>query len=600
MNRMWRSLAVLLLTFGWLAGVPAVAQADGTDDRLTDYQVVATFDASGTAAVQLSLSVDFGDTAGHGPFLVFPLRQAIADDPDQWRMIDLTLGQVTSPSGADATVATEESDGNLVIRVGSEGRTFTGVQTYQVNYTVRGLIAPRQAQSGLDEINWNALGDGWELPVDRVAVTLVGPVDVTKTACFTGSGDQYTAACQSAHTTTAATFSAEGLGPNTGVQVVAGFPAGTFTGAEPRYTKRYWIGNMFPVTPFTGGVTALLGALGVALVARSSGRRNRDEVFVGLTPGVLPAPGQEVPVGLPTDQAPVAVAFTPPAGVRPGEAGTLVDSIADDRDITATIVDLAVRNQLQITQTAPKEWTFVRRFNPQDQLCDYEERFLDRLFSSGNRVSTQALRDESYATLMADVRKSLYDRVVELHWFRANPSHVRAGAIVGGVALIGLGVGLGFLAGLVGWGLLGLAVVLSGLAVLVRSNHFGRRTATGSAILAQTKGFELYLTTAEAEQIRFEEGIDVFSRYLPYAIVFGVAERWTKIFQQLADAGRYTFNPYWYAGYGYVPRLDQLGSSLSELGSTVSSSLQAATAATSGGSGFSGGGGFGGGGGGTW
>ena len=163
-----------------------------------------------------------------------------------------------------------------------------------------------------------------------------------------------------------------------------------------------------------------------------------------------------------------------------------------------------------------------------------------------------------------------------------------------------VGAGLGFLAGFLGWGLIGLAGVIVGAGVLIRSNHFGRRTATGSAVLAQTKGFELYLTTAEADQIKFEEGIDVFSRYLPYAIVFGVAERWTKIFQELADQGRYTFNPYWYAGYGFAPRLDQLGSSLSALGSTMSSSLQAATAATSGGSGFSGGGGFGGGGGGTW
>ena len=83
-------------------------------------------------------------------------------------------------------------------------------------------------------------------------------------------------------------------------------------------------------------------------------------------------------------RAPVAVAFTPPRDVRPGEAGTLVDSVADDRDVTATIVDLAVRNQLQITQTAPKQWTFTRRINTADQLTDYEERFLNRLFSAGN------------------------------------------------------------------------------------------------------------------------------------------------------------------------------------------------------------------------
>ena len=51
------------------------------------------------------------------------------------------------------------------------------------------------------------------------------------------------------------------------------------------------------------------------------------------------------------------------------------------------------------------------------------------------------------------------------------------------------------------------------------------------------QGFRRYLETAEADQIRFEEGQDLFSRYLPYAIIFGVAERWAKVFDDLAKSG---------------------------------------------------------------
>ena len=54
------------------------------------------------------------------------------------------------------------------------------------------------------------------------------------------------------------------------------------------------------------------------------------------------------------------------------------------------------------------------------------------------------------------------------------------------------------------------------------------RTADGSAVLAQSKGFEHYIATAEANQIRWEEAQDVFSRFLPYAIVFGLADRWAE------------------------------------------------------------------------
>jgi hypothetical protein len=266
-------------------------------------------------------------------------------------------------------------------------------------------------------------------------------------------------------------------------------------------------------------------------------------------------------------------------------------------------VDLAVRGHLKIAQPGKHDFEFTL-LSGGDQLVDYESNLLSRLFARGNQVTTDNLKDESYAGLLNDTRGDLYQRVsTELRWFTRNPVMVRGLAIVGGVGLVIVGVGLGLLLGLVGWGLLGLAGVITGVGVLIMNNKFGARTADGSAVLAQAKGFELYLTTAEADQIKFEEGIDVFSRYLPYAMVFGVAERWTKVFEQLAARGAYTFPTYWYVGYYGGFGMGGLSSSMNALTSSISSSLQAATAASSassGGSGFSGGGGFGGGGGGGW
>ena len=345
----------------------------------------------------------------------------------------------------------------------------------------------------------------------------------------------------------------------------------------------------------------MLAALGLAAVFRRTRRSRRDQVYLGLTPGVVPAPNQEVSVGYASQDAPVAVRFNPPDGARPGELGTLLDATADNSDVTATIIDLAVRGHLQITQTGKKDWTFTR-LRRSDDLADYESGLLSKLFSSGSTVTTDELRKPEHAGVLTDARTALHRRVAtELGWFTRNPATVRGLVIAAGVALIAAGVGLGLLLGTFGWGLVGAAGVLVGVVVLILNNRFGSRTATGSAVLAQTKGFELYLRTAEADQIKFEEGIDVFSRYLPYAIMFGVAERWTKVFEELAAAGRYTFDTgYWYVGYGYGFNAHTFASSMDTLSATMSSSMQAATAATSGGSGFSGGGGFGGGGGGGW
>ncbi len=46
-------------------------------------------------------------------------------------------------------------------------------------------------------------------------------------------------------------------------------------------------------------------------------------------------------------------------------------------------------------------------------------------------------------------------------------------------------------------------------------------------------------------------GEDLFSRYLPYAIVFGLTERWAGVFGDLAARGERVPEPAWYHGYGY-------------------------------------------------
>ena len=102
--------------------------------------------------------------------------------------------------------------------------------------------------------------------------------------------------------------------------------------------------------------------------------------------------------------------------------------------------------------------------------------------------------------------------------------------------------------------------------------------------------------TAEASQIRFEEASAIFSRYLPYAIVFGVADRWAGTFQKVAEAaqaaGQPLLMPAWYIYNGamfpnFTGIADGAGSFASSAGGTFAAT---ASSGSSGGSGFSGGG----------
>src|SRR4029453_8422565 len=120
--------------------------------------------------------------------------------------------------------------------------------------------------------------------------------------------------------------------------------------------------------------------------------------------------------------------------------------------------------------------------------------------------------------------------------------------------------------------------VIAGLVLLFVAPRMPARTAKGTAALAQAKGFREYLVTAEADQIRFEEGEDVFSRYLPFAIVFGVTERWAKVFQDLAERGVDIGTPSWYVGNYYAGSAFSyaaFGSSMDSFSTETSGSIAA-------------------------
>lgn len=602
MNRLWRVLIAAVLACGWLVVLAPDANAeDGKSWRIDRFHMDVELDQRGTATVRLSLDFNFGREAGHGPFISLPTRQETSD-PRKWLDLGVKFVEASSPSGANSnTQVIRDSDG-ILLKIGRKGETFTGVHTYEITYQLTGLVAANHKDSGLDEFNWNAVGPLWQVPISDVSVRLTGPAQISKATCFYGSG--YDTSCSAEHDGATASYAVGYLSAETPMQVVAGFPAGTFPGVTQTFSPRHSLETMFPLTPATGATTLGLSVLGGWLVRARVKRRLRDEAYLGLPPGIVPAQGQQTQVGEVT-KLPVAVQFQPPRGARPGEVGTLLDASADNEDVTATIIDLAVRGYLVITPLGDGDYAFERTQRSSSDLVDYERNVLKVLFQNGPRVTTEEMADEDYAPLLSETRSKLYQRVVELKWFRKNPSHTRLLVVLLAILISLGGIGLGFLLGFVGWGLIGLAGPVIGITLGLSLKSFTARTPEGSAVLAQTKGFELYLATAEADQIRFEEGIDVFSRYLPYAIIFGVTDRWVKIFKELEQRGIYVADTGWYGGSNiamfHAASFGHAMSSMTEaMSSAMSSSLSAATTGSSGGSGFSGGGGFGGGGGGGW
>lgn len=610
------ALAALVLAPAGAAAAAPGAVGDQTAGReITRYDVTAAVDASGVARVTVDFDFDFGNDPGHGPYLSLVTRQRYDDSRDRlYRYSDITA---SSPSGAPAQVNRQDDPSAIVLKIGDpRDGGISGTQHYVVSYTVDGWVNPANAQHSGDELNWNVIGSGWTVPLSRLSLTLTGPAAAHDAVCFAGPTGSTTPCTSVAVAGTGAHFTQDALAVGDQWTAVTGWPGGTFRTAPilgPRFSATA------PLNPagVGGGAAAVVLLGGVGLAAVRVRRVGRDQEYLGLTPGLRPADGQGGLVG-PRRRAAVSVQFAPPDGTRPGEIGTLVDEQADPVDVTATLVDLAVRGYLRIEEVPrsnpgkkPKDWTLVRLKASDGELLEFEGTLLDRLFAGRGTVTLSELKT-TFASSMAAVQTGLYRHVTERGWFRANPRTVRAGWRAAGIALVVVG---GVVTAILlkaqvqarGVALIGVAVAVVGLVVAALAKAAPARTPDGTAVLAQTLGFRRYLATAEANQLQFEEGQDIFSRYLPYAIVFGLADRWARVFAEVAASGRAVAQPGWYVGYyNPVPGLfwgQAFAGSMERFSSVATESLSAPTPGSSGGSGFGGGfsgGGVGGGGGGGW
>ncbi len=301
------------------------------------------------------------------------------------------------------------------------------------------------------------------------------------------------------------------------------------------------------------GLTAIAAALVLAavlvVVVRRS--RQRDEIFVGLTPGLLPGVGQDVKRqrvrGLEWKGA-VAARFTPPDGATPGTVGTVLDGTADKRDVSASILDLAVRGWFTIREVVGESGPDTRNWQlsrpptpPTDRLTGFEQHLIDRLFASGPTVRLLALRG-SFGMTMREAQVGLYRDCLERGWYRRHPSarnsmlrKVAVGFLVLflPITAIWLAVALFSTKDLTAAPLL-LGVDAGLLILAVGGATRTPRTAEGSAARIQAMGFRRYIETAEARQIRFEEAQSTFSRYLPYVMAFGLASVWVRTFAEVA------------------------------------------------------------------
>jgi uncharacterized protein (TIGR04222 family) len=583
---------------------PAAPAFAAPGESISTYDTRLAVGADGSMRVTETIAYDFGGGAKHGIFRNIPVKAHADDDRD--RVYPISAVTVTRDGAAEPVQ--QDSDGNdEVLKIGDpDNGNLTGTHTYVIGYTVRGAV---NTFSDHDELYWNAIGSGWSVPIAAGTAEITGPADVQRVACFGGPSSGRTPCRQATKNGRSAAFAESGLGSGRNLTVVVAFPKGSVANPGPILRPRHDAARAFRPTALNlgGGAAAALGGTGLALLAAY--RLGRDRRYVGQLPGLTPGYGERADeerkplLGRPPD----VVEFGVPDGLRPGQVGTLQDEKADVVDVTATIVDFAVRRHLLIRELGTgKDWELVKLTDPPSDFLPYEKVLFEALFHGRDKVRLARLK-QTFAGDLARVRSELYQDMVAQGWYKRSPraTRVRAAWVAAGILLLSVGLTV-LLAAAFGLGWIGVGLVVASIVLLCLSGRFPARTGKGSAALSRLRGLRLYIQSAEAEQIRFQEREQIFSGLLPYAIVFGLADRWAGVFARIGAFQPSAASPtglYWYAASpGWT--FGSFNQSITGFTATTATSLSTTPAsAASGGSGFSGGfsgGGGGGGGGGSW
>jgi len=526
----------LLLWVALLAGVAVAAQAQ-VSLRITDFRSeIEVLQPTGRTSVTETLAVTFF-TPGHG----IERDLVVSSQAPTGENLSFNVQIVsTAVDGQPTPYTTRRAGKDLVIRIGDPNRTISGPHTYTIRYTVdRGLVFKKDYV----QLLFNVTGY-WELSIDHTIALVRLPPTVDPSQVTTASYIGY------------AGSRARGLAAQLQADGRLLFETGTLTPAE-NLTVNLTIPRQALGIAAPTAAERLLWFLGANWYAAIPPLVLLAMFFLWLKKGKDPAKGT------------IAPRFDPPPGMDAGEAGVLVDDRVDLRDISAMVVDLAVRGYLKIQEVreeelgvASKVMDFIRHSAPLDYefvktkvkpageaLSRAEQTVLDAIFDSTHpeKRSLSALENEFYKTLPS-LKSNLYGALITKGYYRENPERVRKSYAGTAGAIIAAGVGLGILTGSA---YLGAAIGVSGLIVLCFSPIMPRKTKKGVQALEDLLGLSEYIGRAEVKKIEFHDAPEkspaLFEKLLPYAIALNLTGVWTKQFEGLLKEP-----PDWYVGKASV------------------------------------------------
>ncbi|HRY91252.1 MAG TPA: DUF2207 domain-containing protein [Candidatus Gracilibacteria bacterium] len=573
---------IAVITLGISFGATALAYDDWDIQSFDDSINLQT---DGGLTVTETLVIDYSRESHRGPIRSIPIRYK--DQYSQNFNLRFNLVSVTDENGKPYKYEVSNDGEYVKIKIGSADTYINSVVTYKITYNVKRAII---AHENKDELYWNVNGTESLVPHKNVSATVTLPSAIQpnqiETICFTGQFGATGKDCTTQVTGNTVTIKAtRELAAFEGLTFGIQFPSGIIN-RPSFFEEATWF--------LTDNWGYLIPLIAFAYL-----------FYVWYTRGRDPHTGRETIMPL----------YTPPDKLTPSEVGTIIDESVDMRDITATIVDMAVRGYLKITEKKEKvlffnnvdyEFEKLKDFENDATLKQHESQLLKGIFGTASTKKLSSLKNEFYKALPG-IKSNIYQELVKEGYFPSDPEAVRNVYYgIGGFTIFALFFFGGVLADINLSILAGIA--MAAILFLIFAKHMPAKTKKGAEAKWQILGLEEFIKTAETDRLKFQEKENIFEKLLPYAMTLGIAEKWTNAFKDIVKTP-----PNWYqssdpgfnSAFNTMYLLHGLNSMSTTAASTFTSSPRSSSSGGwSGGSSFGGGGfsggGFGGGGTSSW
>ena len=339
--------------------------ADDGGYTIDDYTVNATYHSNNTIDVKEVIDVNFSSYR-HGIYRNIPETMYVNRN-EKYKLKIQYINVFNDEYEVDS------DSGNRVIQIGSEDYTIIGPHTYTLTYTI---MIPEDYHSDLDFIYYSVLGNNWDTTISHFSFDIqfekaLTEEEMSNIQVFSGSlGNQSNALnVNPIITSTSIRGSAYDIGAKQAITIFGQLRQGYFVGAKQTTSK----------TPFI--------FLGLAILFG----------LYSLIRALLLKKAHITPI----------VNFYPLKDMDPAMVGTIVDESVDQEDLMALSPYWASKGYLTISETED-DLVLTKVENHEPPILKHQKKIYNGLFKTKNSVKLSKLSSK-FGKAMDDAKEALND-----------------------------------------------------------------------------------------------------------------------------------------------------------------------------------------------